>query len=67
MCKSKEIKFVTVLDFDDKRVYQYAMEDYSIEEYEYCSELKELITAKNSADLDMFLDKLAEENGITMY
>ena len=34
MCKSKEIKFVTVLDFDDKRVYQYAMEDYSIEEYD---------------------------------
>ena len=32
--KSKEIKFVTVLDFDDDRVYQYAMEDYSIEEYD---------------------------------
>ena len=34
MCKSKEIKFVTVLDFDDGRVYQYTMEDYSIEEYD---------------------------------
>ena len=32
--KSKEVKFVTVLDFDDGRVYQYAMEDYSIEEYD---------------------------------
>ena len=32
--KSKEIKFVTVLDFDDRRVYQYAMEDYSIEPYD---------------------------------
>ena len=32
--KNKEIKFVTVLDFDDGRVYQYAMEDYSIEEYD---------------------------------
>ena len=35
------------------------------EEYEYCSELKELIDAKNYADMDMFLDKLAQENGIT--
>ena len=36
------------------------------EEYEYCAELKELLTAKNFADLDMFLDKLAEENGVTL-
>ena len=37
--KSKEIKFVTVLDFEDGRVYQYAIKDiiedhYSIEEYD---------------------------------
>ena len=38
----------------------------STEEYEYCAELKELITAKNFADLDIFLDKLAEENGVTL-
>ena len=37
------------------------------EEYEYCSELKELLTAKNFAEMDMFLDKLAKENGVTMY
>ena len=36
------------------------------EEYEYCAELKELLTAKNFAEMDMFLDKLAKENGITM-
>ena len=36
------------------------------EEYEYCSELKELITAKNYAEMDIFLDKLAEENGVTI-
>jgi hypothetical protein len=36
------------------------------EEYEYCSELKELITAKNYAEMDMFLHNLAEENGITL-
>ena len=35
------------------------------EEYEYCSELKELIDAKNYADLDIFLDNLANKNGIT--
>ena len=35
------------------------------EEYEYCSELKELIDAKNVADIDMFLDRLANKNGIT--
>ena len=35
------------------------------EEYEYCSELKELIDAKNVADIDMFLDKLVEKNGKT--
>ena len=37
--KSKEIKFVTVLDFEDGRVYQYAIKDIledhnSIEEYD---------------------------------
>ena len=36
------------------------------EEYEYCAELKELLNAKNFADLDIFLDKLAEENGVTL-
>ena len=35
------------------------------EEYEYCGELKELIDAKNMADFDMFLDNLANKNGIT--
>ena len=29
-------------------------------------ELKELITAKNFAEMDMFLHDLAEENGITL-
>ena len=35
------------------------------EEYEYCAELKELIDAKNYADMDMFLDRLAIKNGVT--
>jgi hypothetical protein len=37
------------------------------EEYEKCSELLELLNAKESADFDMFLDNLASKNGITMY
>ena len=37
------------------------------EEYEYCAELKELLNAKNFAEMDIFLDKLAKENGITTY
>jgi len=36
------------------------------EEYEYCSELKELIEAKNYADMDMFLDNLVARNGYTI-
>jgi len=35
------------------------------EEYENCGELKELIDAKNVADFDMFLEELANKNGIT--
>jgi hypothetical protein len=37
------------------------------EEYEYCIELKELIDAKNIADLDMFLEELRVKNGQTEY
>ena len=36
------------------------------EEYEYCGELKELIDAKNYADMDMFLDNITSKNGITL-
>ena len=35
------------------------------EEYEYCGELKELIDAKNFADIDNFLDRMAGKNGTT--
>ena len=37
------------------------------EEYEKCSELLELSKAKECAEFDMFLDDLANENGITLY
>jgi len=37
------------------------------EEYEKCSELLELLKAKESAEFDMFIDNLASKNGITIY
>ena len=37
------------------------------EEFEKCSELLELLKAKESAEFDMFIDNLASNNGITTY
>ena len=37
------------------------------EEFEKCSELLELLKAKESAEFDMFIDNLASKNGITIY
>ncbi len=37
------------------------------EEFEKCSELLELLKAKESAEFDMFIDNLASKNGITLY
>ena len=37
------------------------------EEFEKCSELLELLKAKESAEFDMFIDNLASDNGITIY
>ena len=37
------------------------------EEYEYCSELKELLEAKKLAEFDMFMEKLRNKNGETKY
>ena len=53
-----------ITDGDIKEMIEYFE---NTEEYEYCSELKELLTAKNFAEMDIFLDKLAKENGVTMY
>ena len=54
------------LDITDEDIKEMIEYFENTEEYEYCSELKELLTAKNFADLDMFLDKLAKENGVTL-
>ena len=37
------------------------------EEFEKCSELLELLKAKESAEFDMFIDNLTSKNGITIY
>ena len=55
---------VDITDEDIKEMIEYFE---NTEEYEYCKELKELLTAKNFAEMDMFLDKLVEKNGVTMY
>mgnify|MGYP003133650218 FL=1 len=55
------------LDITDEDIKEMIEFFENIEEYEYCAELKELLTAKNFAEMDMFLHKLVKENGVTMY
>ena len=55
------------LDMTDEDIKEMIEYFENTEEYEYCAELKELLTAKNFAEMDIFLDKLAKENGITTY
>ena len=55
------------LDITDEDIKEMIEYFENTEEYEYCAELKELLTAKNFAEMDMFLDKLVEKNGVTMY
>ena len=55
------------LDITDEDIEEMIEFFENTEEYEYCAELKELLTAKNFAEMDIFLDKLAKENGITTY
>ena len=55
------------LDITDEDIKEMIEFFENTEEYEYCAELQELLKAKDFADFDMFLDKLAEENGVTMY
>ena len=54
------------LDITDEDIKEMIEYFENTEEYEYCTELKELLTAKNFAEMDIFLDKLAKENGITL-
>ena len=53
------------LDITDEEIKDIISYFENTEEYEYCAELKELIDAKNYADMDMFLDNLVARNGYT--
>ena len=55
------------LDITDEDIKEMIEYFENTEEYEYCAELKELLTAKNFAEMYMFLHKLVKENGVTMY
>ena len=69
-----------ILEYDEKAIFfgnPFESSDEDIkemikffentEEYEKCSELLELLKAKELAEFDMFLDDLASKNGITIY
>ena len=65
--KGKDAMFYgNPLDITDEDIKEMIEYFENTEEYEYCTELKELLTAKNFAEMDIFLDKLAKENGITL-
>ena len=55
------------LDITDEDIKEMIEYFENTEEYEYCGELLELLKAKEFADFDMFLDNLAEKNGVTIY
>ena len=55
------------LDFQTEDLEEMLKHFEETEEYELCKELKELIDAKNTADLDMFLEELRIRNGQTEY
>ena len=63
----KSIFFGNPFDITDEDIKEMIEFIENTEEYEKCSELLELLNAKKSADLDMFLDNLASNNGITNY
>ena len=55
------------LDITDEDIKEMIEFFENTEEYEYSTELQELLKAKNFAEMDMFLEKLVKENGVTMY
>ena len=59
--------FGNPVDIRDEEIEDMIKYFEETEEYEYCKELKELIDAKNIADLDMFLEELRVKNGQTEY
>jgi malate/lactate dehydrogenase len=66
--KGKDAMFYgNPLDINDDDIQEVIEYFETTEEYEKCSELLELLKAKESAEFDMFIDNLASKNGITLY
>ena len=63
----KSIFYGNPLDITDEDIKEIIEFFENTEEYEKCSELQELLKAKESADFDMFIDNLTSKNGITLY
>ena len=63
----KSIFYGNPFDITDEDIKEMIEFFENTEEYEKCSELLELSKAKECAEFDMFLDDLANENGITLY
>ena len=55
------------LDYNNEDIDEVIEYFENTEEYEKCGELLEEKYAKEHADFDIFIHKLAEENGITDY
>ena len=63
----KSIFYGNPLDITDEDIKEMIEFFENTEEYEKCSELTELLNAKELAEFDMFLDDMADKNGITLY
>ena len=63
----KAMFYCNPLDYNDEDIDEVIEYFENTEEYEKCGELLEEKYAKEHADFDIFIHKLAEENGITDY
>ena len=64
---NKAIFYGNPLDYTTEDIDEVIEYFENTEEYEKCSELLNEKNAKNTAEFDIFLDNLAENNGITNY
>ncbi len=63
----KSIFFGNPFDITNEDIEEIIKFFEDTEEYEKCSELLELLKAKEDAEFDMFIDNLVNKNGSTLY
>ena len=63
----KSIFFGNPFDITNEDIEEIIKFFEDTEEYEKCSELLELLKAKENAEFDMFIDSLVNKNGSTLY